>query len=70
MAITKLERLPYMDDVVRDGAVMCVLRRCPRQIDIAGSETHYEGPSRRIRDICKQQQTMLRPIRVLRFSRR
>jgi hypothetical protein len=43
-----------MDDVVRDATVMHVLRWCPRQIHIPGGKTHYEGPTWRIRDICKE----------------
>jgi len=43
-----------MDDVVRDAAVMHVLRWGPRQIHIPGGETHYEGPTWRIRHICKE----------------
>jgi hypothetical protein len=42
-----------MDDVVRDAAVMHVLRGGPRQIHIPGGETHYEGPTWRIRYICE-----------------
>jgi hypothetical protein len=47
-------RLPYVDDIVRDGAVVCVLRRCPRQIHVARRESHYERPPWGIRHICKE----------------
>jgi hypothetical protein len=46
--------LPDMDDVVRDGAVMCVLGWGPRQIHIPGREAHYKRPTWRIRYICKE----------------
>lgn len=51
---------PNVDDVMRDGAMVRILRRRPRQVDGSRSEAHYERLAWRIGNIWNQEHNTIR----------